>query len=99
MENAAAKRFDVVRVDAFFDGLRTNARISRITLVFSFFSGVAFPDVSSLAGDRSFGDGSRHGEVFPESIDFGDSPHVSDGFEIVIGGMGSWLMGLRRVSA
>lgn len=99
LENAAAKRLDVLRVDAFFDGLRTKARISRMTLVFSFFSGVAFPDFSdgsSFAGDGSFGDGSlslgdgsRHGENFPESMDFGDKPQVSDGFEIVIGGIGS----------
>lgn len=91
LEKAAAKRF--VLVEAFFEGFRTNARISRITLVFSFFSVFSdfsdFSDGSSFAGDESFGVENRHGETRPESIDFGDNPQVSDGLEIVIGGIGS----------
>jgi hypothetical protein len=88
LENAAANR--LVRVDAFFDVFLTNARISRITLVFSFFSDFSdFSEGSSFAGDGSLGDGKRYGEIRPDSTDLGDNPQVSEGFEIVIGGIGS----------
>ena len=84
-EKAAANR--LVRLDPFLEGLRTNANISRITLVFSFFSGTTTGS-GSFGGQGSLGD--LAGDVLPElHADFNDVPHVSDGFDIVIGGIGS----------
>lgn len=103
-ENAAANL--LVRVDTFLEGFRTKARISFITLVFSFFSapppvvleqadpGVVAPAVVDFWEEVDIGMGGASGfsglrsvDFDCESIDFCTISYVSEGFEMVIGGM------------
>lgn len=99
LEKAAANL--LVLVVTFFEGFRTNARISRITLVFSFFScvpvaepepadpGVVAPweEVDIGTSGTSGFSGERSEALCWDSIDFCTMSYVSDGFEMVIGGM------------
>lgn len=113
-ENAAANL--LVLVVTFFEGFRTKARISFITLVFSFFSGAAVlepadPGVVDPAATPPVGDFWKEVDIGPvgasgfsglrseplcESIDFCTMSYVSDGFEMVIGGILVWVVGLVR---
>lgn len=90
-ENAAAN-FPVL-VAAFLDGFRTNAKISRITLRCSFRGGSGCGDVAGdcCAGELVDGTISGPDDLFSNDDEkskiFSVIPHVSDGFETVIGGI------------
>lgn len=99
-EKAAANL--LVLVVTFFEGFRTKAKISFITLVFSFFSGAAVLEqadpgvVTPPEGCAAETSGIRGLCFCCESIDFCTISYVSEGFEMVIGGILASVVGLVR---